>query len=198
MSNGWEPLRPAGPYDNFGPELSFGATLAEQTDDSIAIAKFTHSGSQIIDWTPKGSMAETRNIYPRFIQFVKTSVEQLEARGHEVELAGIFYHVGENDMSFTPHRRQAAEWIDALVKQSRVDLVQPNLRWYLTQQPPTDNERVNGIDVMTAIKKLSESDANLVHVPVTDFPKQEKQLVLDTPGVIHLGKAMANAYLNTN
>jgi hypothetical protein len=50
-SDGWEPLGPAGFYDTFGPELSFGATLERELEGSIAVAKFTHSGSQIIDWT---------------------------------------------------------------------------------------------------------------------------------------------------
>ncbi len=55
---------------------------------------------RIIDWTPEGSEAKSRNLYPTFLQFVKDSIQQLKDRGHEVELAGIFYHVGENDMSW--------------------------------------------------------------------------------------------------
>ncbi len=62
VSDGWEPLGPAGPYDTFGPELSFAQSLKEAGTSNIAIAKFTHSGSQIIDWTPEGSMAKTRNL----------------------------------------------------------------------------------------------------------------------------------------
>jgi hypothetical protein len=45
----WEPLGPFGFYDTFGAELSFGATLKKGGVENIAIAKFTHSGSQIID-----------------------------------------------------------------------------------------------------------------------------------------------------
>ncbi|MBT7029057.1 MAG: hypothetical protein HN969_16015, partial [Verrucomicrobia bacterium] len=92
-SNGWEPLGLTGYYDTFGPELSFSQTLEEEVSGNIAIAKFTHSGSQIIDWTPEGSMAKSRHIYPEFIDFIKESVEELEAKGHEVELIGIFYHL---------------------------------------------------------------------------------------------------------
>jgi hypothetical protein len=42
---------------------------------NIAIAKFTHSGAQIIDWTPEGSMARTRHIYPAFIAFIKKTLQ---------------------------------------------------------------------------------------------------------------------------
>ncbi|MCA8999646.1 MAG: hypothetical protein KDA80_21805, partial [Planctomycetaceae bacterium] len=102
VSDGWEPLGPAGFYDTFGPELSFGATLQKHGVSNIAIAKFTHSGSQIIDWTPEGSEAKSRNLYPAFIAFVQESIRELESKGQHVELAGIFYHLGENDMSWGP------------------------------------------------------------------------------------------------
>ena len=100
---------PAGYYDTFGPELSFGQTLQDKLSVNIAIAKFTHSGSQIIDWTPEGSRAESRNIYPAFLEFVRESIKGLLDRSHKVELVGIFYHVGENDMSFGPYRRNACQ-----------------------------------------------------------------------------------------
>ncbi len=80
-SNGWEPLGPAGFYDTFGPELSFGKTLQEKIPDNIAIAKFTHSGSQINDWTPEGTDAEDRNLYPQFIAFIQESLKELHAKG---------------------------------------------------------------------------------------------------------------------
>ncbi|MDB4713066.1 sialate O-acetylesterase, partial [bacterium] len=129
-SNGWEPLGPTGYYDTFGPELSFAQILQADDPGNIAIAKFTHSGSQIIDWTPEGSMAKSRHIYPEFIDFLKEAVQELEAKGHEVELTGIFYHLGENDMSFHPYRKQAADRLETIIAQSRKDLERPALKWY--------------------------------------------------------------------
>ena len=99
-SDGWEPLGQAGYYDTFGPELSFAGVLQAKRLGNVAIAKFTHSGSQIIDWTPEGSMARSRHIYPEFVKFIQQSIRELEAKGHKVRLAGIVYHLGENDMSF--------------------------------------------------------------------------------------------------
>ncbi len=111
VSNGWEPLGPAGFYDTFGPELSFGKTLQEKLTDNIAIAKFTHSGSQMNDWTPQGTEATERNLYPKFIAFIKESIQELQAKGHPVEIAGIIYHVGENDMSFGPYRKKRSPMV---------------------------------------------------------------------------------------
>jgi len=194
-SDGWEPLGPAGYYDTFGPELSFGQAMQSGLPRNVAIAKFTHSGSQIIDWTPEGSMARSRHIYPEFIQFLRESVRELQNKGHEVELAGIFYHVGENDMSFVPYRKNAAQRLNAMITQSRRDLSLPSLKWFVSQQPPTDDKRVNAVDVTADIERLARDDSTLVHLKAFDLPAQEKQLVIDTAGIVYLGRLLAKQYL---
>lgn len=194
-SEGWEPLGPTGYYDTFGPELSFGDAISKKIDGNIAVAKFTHSGSQIIDWTPEGSEAIDRHIYPKFIAFVKQSIKELEDKGHQVELVGIFYHMGENDMSFYPYRKDAPQRLQSIVAKSRKDLAMPSLRWYVSQQPPTDHERVNAVDVMTEVEKVAAEDENLIHIKVLDLPEQEKQLVIDTAGILHLGEVFVKSYL---
>lgn len=195
VSSGWEALGPCGPYDTFGPELSFGAALVKGKVKDVAIAKFTHSGSQIIDWTPDGSVAVSRNLYPRFIEFVEASIEELRSKGYRVELEGIFYHVGENDMSFGPFRRGAAARIGELVEASRKDLKEKSLLWFISQQPPTDHQDVNGIDVMSEVAALAAADKYTVHVPISELPPQAKPLVISTEGIVALGGWLAEAYL---
>ena len=194
-SDSWEPLGPAGYYDTFGPELSFGQALQGGLPGNIAIAKFTHSGTQIIDWTPEGSEAKTRNIYPDFIAFIQESIRELTEKGHQVELAGIFYHLGENDMSFGPYRKNAAIRLRSIIGQSRLDLDRPSLKWFVSQQTPTDDERVNGIDVTADLEEITAADRNLVHIKVFDLPGQEMKLVISTAGIIELGKVIARRYL---
>lgn len=194
-SDSWEPLGPAGYYDTFGPELSFGQTLQNKISDNIAIAKFTHSGTQINDWTPEGSVAKSRNIYPRFVDFVEETISELEEKGHPVDVKGIFYHVGENDMSFGPHRRSAAKWLQSTIAQSRKDLRSPSLKWFVSQQPPTDDESVNEIDVTADLELLAKKDSNVVHIKAFDLPKQEKKIVLGTQAIVELGELIANRYL---
>jgi len=192
VSDGWEPLGPAGLFDHFGPELSFAARLAGK-GRRIAVAKFTHSGSQIVDWTPAGSEARDRHVYPDFLAFVREAIGDLEARGQRVRVGGVVYHVGENDMSFHPYRAQAAERLGALIRGSRADLGLPELRWYLSQQPPTDHERVNGVDVVAAIAALAAEDPLCEHVRLADLPPQEERLVIGTAGVVWLGERLAEA-----
>jgi hypothetical protein len=195
-SNGWEPLGPAGYYDTFGPEVSFGHRLLSQGQSNIVLAKFTHSGSQMNDWTPEGSsQAPGRHIYPQFIEFIQSSLKQLQDRGHEVELAGIVYHVGENEMSMYPYRKQAPGWLKSTTEQSRKDLKLPQLTWFVSQQPPTDDKRVNSIEVTAEIEKIAANDEHFVHLKMFDLPPQEKKLVINTAGIVELGKRLADACL---
>ncbi len=191
----WEPLGPAGYYDTFGPELSFGSTLAGAEEEAFAIAKFTHSGSQIIDWTPEGSEAKTRNVYPSFLKFVRDAVQSLESRGHDVHLQGIFYHLGENDMSMGSYRRKAPEWVASVINQSRIDLELPELKWFVTQQAPIDYKDLGKVDVTAALAGMAEGDPELTHIKVFDLPGQDRPIVLTTPGIVELGERLAEAYI---
>jgi hypothetical protein len=191
QSADWEPLGPAGLYDTFGPEVSFGHALQKAGHKDFAIAKFTHSGSQIIDWTEAGSVAKSRNLYPKFLAFVKESVASLKKKGHRVNLKGIYYHVGENDMSWHPFRKGAPERLASVIEQLRQDLKMPKLAWVVSQQKPTDHDGLAKVDVVAEIEELLKADQHAIHVKAFDLPAQEKQLVLDTAGVVALGELLA-------
>ena len=193
-STDWEPLGQVGFYDTFGPELSFAQSLVSNNVPNVSIGKFVQSGSQIIDWTPEGSMAKSRHIYPDFIRFVEETVSDLKAKGHQVILAGIFYHLSENDMSFYPYRKMAAERIQDIIAKSRDDLRMPDLKWYVSQQSPTDEKGVNRIDVVADFEKIAKNDPNLIHLKAFSLPPQKKKLVLDAAGVIQLGRLMGEVF----
>lgn len=195
VSDGWEPLGPAGFYGTFGPELSFGKTLAGKVSGNIAIAKFTHSGSQMNDWTPQGTEAKELNLYPKFIAFIQDSIKELQARGHQVELAGVFYHVGENEMCMGQYRRDAAKWLQSTVVKSRQDLALPSLKWHVSQQQPTDEKGLNAIDVTANIAAIASADPAFIHIKAFDLPKQEEKLVITTAGIVQLGQLLAESYL---
>ena len=83
----------------------------------------------------------------------------------------------------------------SFVTQSRVDLKLPTLKWYVSQQPPTDDKRVNEIDVTAALEEAVSADDHVVHLKVFDLPPQEKKLVIDTNGIVWLGETIARKYL---
>jgi len=193
-SNGWEPLGPAGPYGTFGPELSFAKTLRGKIQGNIAIAKFTHSGTQMNDWTPEGTSAKDMHVYEPFITFIRSAMTDLREKGHSVELAGIFYHAGENDMAFYPYRKQAPQWLKSTILRTRQDLGLPSLKWYVSQQPPPDGKGVNSIDITANLAELAAADPTIFHLKAFDLPPQREKLVLDTAGVVKLGELLAEGY----
>ncbi len=193
-SDAWEPLGPAGPYHTFGPELSFAQAMHRKLLGNMAIAKFTHSGSQMIDWTPEGSSTKDLNLYESFITFVRQARQELQAKGQAVELAGIFYHVGENDMAFAPYRKQAAKWLQSTIVRSRQDLSEPTLKWYVSQQPPPDQKGLSNIDVTADLASIALADPSFVHIKAFDLPQQTEKLVLNTAGIVKLGELLAESY----
>jgi hypothetical protein len=194
-SNGWEPLGPTGAFDTFGPELSFAKTLQATDKGNIAIAKFTHSGTQMNDWTPEGTAAKDMHVYPAFIAFIKEAMAELTAKGQQVELAGILYHAGENDMAFGGYRRQAAKWLQSTVTQSRRDLAMPALKWFVSQQPPSDEKGLNKLNVTADLAAIAAADPAFIHIKAFELPPQREKLVLDTAGVLKLGELLARGFL---
>jgi hypothetical protein len=77
-----------------------------------------------------------------------------------------------------------------------VDLGLPELPWFVSQQPPTDDEQVNGIDVTAEIEEVASADPHLIHIKAFDLPEQAKKLVLDTAGVVALGELLAKSFLS--
>jgi hypothetical protein len=194
-SNGWEPLGAAGYYDTFGPELSFGMMVQAKVSGNIAIAKFTHSGSQMNDWTPQGTDTKDRNLYPQFIQFIQESLRELEAKGHKVELVGIFYHVGENDMAFGPYRSKVAKWLQSTITKSREDLELPALKWHISQQRPADGKGLERIDVTANLAAIAAADPAFIHLKTFDLPPQDEKLVMTTAGIVRLGELLGQSYM---
>jgi hypothetical protein len=114
-----------------------------------------------------------------------------------VELAGIFYHVGENDMSWEPFRKGAASRVMSLVNAVRKDLSQPNLKWFISQQTPPDYESVNRVDVMSEMAQATSDDPKNIHIKLLDLPPQREQLVIEAAGMVWLGERLAQEFLST-
>jgi hypothetical protein len=194
-SEGFEPLGPTGSYETFGPELSFAYQINKKEKADIVVAKFTHSGSQIIDWTPAGSDAKSRNLYPKFVAFVQQNISDLEALGHTVELAGIFYHLGENDMSVSSYKTAAVSRMQELIDSSRQDLGVSDLKWFVSHQPPAVFQGAAEVDISGQLEQWSQQSASNRHVPAVGLLPDKESILMDSNGVIKLGLLLADAYL---
>ena len=98
-------------------------------------------------------------------------------------------------MSFHPYRKEAATRVKAIINQSRKDLARPELRWHVSQQPPTDVERLNKLDVVSDMARVAATDPDFIHLKVFNLPRQEKMLVITTEGIVQLGEVIAEGYM---
>ena len=193
-ASGWEPLGPVDYLGNFGPELSFGARLRKSLDakEGVAIIKFTHSGAQGPDWFPNGSPESHRSLYLKLISFIRAAQDDLKQQGFECGIDGVFWHTGENDTYFGPYSQNNAKWMKQLIDQTRADLKQPDLAWFISEQhknaPWRNMEQVNA-----ALNELGRSDPRITIIKTSELP--HARLHFGTKGTLLLGEALADAYL---
>ena len=190
VSHGWEALGPAGRHGTFGPELSFASTLSRRTRSPIAVAKFTHSGSQILDWTPEGSDADARDLYRRSSPSSRVGREPRGARarrgdrGHRVP-PGRERHVVP---SLQAHGGRAGGGVRACQpprpRAAGASLV-PEPAGAHEARAPEGARR--GAD----IARFAESDEHTVHLPLEGSPQERERLVMEAAGVVWLGEWLA-------
>lgn len=193
---GWEPLGPVDYLGNFGPELSLGARLRKSLEakEGIAIVKFTHSGAQSPDWAPRGSPETRRNLYPKFIAFVREAKADLARRGYDCTVEGVFWHTGENDTYFGSYQRNYAVAMKEFITQTRLDLQQPALPWFISEQHPKAIWR-NMEAVNAALSLMAQGEQKVFVIPTAHLPHE--RLHFGTRGTLLLGEQLAQAYLKS-
>ncbi len=189
----WEPLGPVGFLGSFGPELSFGARLRAATDPDVgvAIVKFTHSGAQSPDWSPEGSEEAHRDLYRRFVRFVRDARDDLVRRGCDVRLEGIAWTAGENDAFFGPYVKNLPVAMRRLVEATRADLGEPGLPWVIAahhDRAPWGNVAAVNADLAA----LAEALPGVVVVETSDLPYLRAWY--GTAGTLRLGDSLAGAF----
>lgn len=194
VSRLWEPLGPVDYLGTFGPELSFGARLRKSVDskEGLAVVKFTHSGAQGPDWFPHGSTESRRDLYPKFIAFIQEAIQDLARQGYDCTVEGVFWHTGENDTYFGSYQQKYASWMKDLIGQVRLDLKQPGLPWFISEQHPRAIWR-NMEAVNTALNTMAQAEQQVFLIKTSHLP--HARLHFGTHGTLALGEEMAQAYL---
>lgn len=170
--------------------MSFARKVTRNISAPIAIIKCAAGGTHLGgNWNPDESKGF--KMYPLALERIRAALADLDCRNIAYRIEGFMWHLGENDMSFPPYRESAAGRLGSIVAGSRRDLALPGLRWFVSQQPPTDDERVNRIDVTSAIEKVAAADENLIHIRVFDLPEQEEKMVITTQEIVALGEVIA-------
>lgn len=101
----------------FGPEVSFGRTLADAfPEQSILLVKFTVGGTSL-----RGGWSENGGIYKRFAVTVREAVAAVEKRGDTPKMMGMIWIQGESDTGRKKYADQYEENLKALIERVRKD-----------------------------------------------------------------------------
>lgn len=70
-----------------------------------------------------------------------------------------------------------------------------NLKWHVSQPPPSDHKGLNNIDITANLAALAAADPAFIHLKAFDLPPQREKLVLDTAAIVSLGELLARSYI---
>jgi hypothetical protein len=126
-TNRWKPLSTKGA--KFGPELSFGHSMAKAFPDSeIRLVKYAANGTALYnDWAPT-----TGAQYIAFMEVVRASLDELRSNKVDFEIAGMLWLQGESDA----HEKMGQEYeknLTAFIAQMRSELKSPEMRFVIAR-----------------------------------------------------------------
>lgn len=151
ISQGLKPLQPgysgtpgnknpnALPAKTFGPEVSFGPSIAESLPGKhVLVIKFAEGGTSLgQDWNPN----KKGKLYDKFIKFVRGTQEVIKGNGDTCTIRGMLWHQGESDAGMPAGKYQLA--LTELIARVRNDLGFKDLPFVIGQV--YDNGKRTGI-----------------------------------------------------
>lgn len=197
VSADWTALGPVDELGTFGPELSFGQFLAQDSDEPVAILKIADGAAFLVDWV-EGHPVSNRPQYQRALGLVRAGLAGLEEVGLRPSLEGVLWLPAEHDAWWGPHRRGYGERLGQVVVALRRDLDAPDLRWFageLRGDLLWGAENLAGLNAQ--IRELADSDPRLWLVPADGLSPAEPAATLGTLGTLEMGRAFAEAYLGS-
>ena len=198
LSKGFHPLEPGfsgavgtrpqwAPTQTFGPEVSFGGTMAEALQGGhVALIKCAEGGTSLAkDWSPN----EQDKLYGQWIRFVQQTLKEIKAHGDTYTLAGVVWHQGESDAGLAAG--EYAKLLTAFIQRTRTDLKESNLPFVIGEV--FDNKGRDRVRAgQTAVSKTVPNTAFASAQGLSTF---DKGTHFNAASQIELGKRMAQAML---
>jgi hypothetical protein len=215
----WQPLRPFQPAGflqrrygltefTFGPEISFGAAMAEAWPDcTIGIIKVAVGGEKIKSFLPGAEPARSSDDVGLYeIMMRKLAAGRAQ---RDLEVAGFLWMQGADDMKTLTRGMAYYPRLIMLIESVRRDTGMPDLPFligtYRTGDTPDDLEGwvPNSYDllmpgapsVMRAKWQAARQIPNVRLVIARDLPKHTDRRHFNTAGQVQLGRLFAEEYL---
>ena len=189
----WTPLQPGlgtATEDDFGPEITFGRTLADaMPEENVALIKHARGATTLaIDWDPDNP----NGLYDGLIADVNASMAEVTAQNPDGELAGMIWMQGESD-AFTLEYAQGYETnLRDFIESVREDVGVADLPFVIGKIPP-DPVWTHYDLIRQAQENVAASMDNVSIISTDDLPVTSHHY--NATGQQILGERFANAIL---
>ncbi len=171
---------------SFGPELSFGRTMADgMPGRHVLLIKFAAGGTSL---QTKWRVGEASGLYADMIKFTKATLAGVKAKGHSFRLRAFVWHQGESDAKLA--KEEYVKLLADLAARLRTDVEDKDLPMVLGEVCSNPEYA----SIREAQKMAPDSIANTVFVPAADL-KTYENVHFNTASQIELGKRLAEATL---
>ena len=133
----WRGLQPSSGYssgwgDVFGPEVTFGRTMADANPDAqVALIKHSVGGTDLAAfWYPGESSADFSSMgegYQVFLETVLEGLAELDAAGQAYRVAGMIWMQGESDACYDAYAASYEANMTHFIERVREDVGQPEM-----------------------------------------------------------------------
>lgn len=182
---------PLKPNPGFGPELSFGRTVADAfPEEKFIMIKYAAGGTDLYeDWAvPDGKQ------YTRFLNRVKAGLNALKKADHTYEIAGMIWVQGESDAAEGRTTEQYEADLISFIAEIRSKFGKDLP--FIFNRLGTNQKRLEGEpfkQISAAQENVAEADDRAFMVLVDDLSMKDK-IHFDAQGTLELGERLAKAY----
>lgn len=190
----------------FGPEISLGQNLANGLNETVALVKYSRSGTNLAtQWHPgldaNGDHQDT--LYPRMKHRVEQAIADLSALGYTVQISGFFWMQGESDASHLEMAQNYESNLTHFIQTIRQDFNRPNLPFiygmvHFGNQHKKPNNTINccGDIVRAAQLNVQTTIPHTQAVETRNLSLHPDLLHFDSEGILTLGNLFADAWFN--
>lgn len=185
-------LRPGSGAD-FGPEVTFGRTIADEFPaETFALIKYARGGTSLVDeWDPISG-----GDYSTFRSKVTNGLSALTNAGHTYEIVGMLWTQGERDAKENRTTPQYQADLNEFIADIRTRYG-ANLPFFISRlsSGQTNMTSTQLTNIRTAQENVAASDAHAWMIDTDSMGIKSDYLHFDAAGQISLGQAFGNTFI---
>lgn len=179
----WVPIEPGvTEAQGFGPEIAFGAAMAEKLGRPVGIIKHSKGGTNLhAQWDPK----QPKSLYGQLTKIVQSAAES-----RPIEVVGMLWVQGGADAKSEVMSSAYSVNLQQLISQSRTDFGNPNMAFLSGRIPPKDTVKKPFWETVRNAQQDLEME-NYAWVDCDAITVGPDNVHYDTPGMVLLGTKQA-------